>query len=74
METTNTAGSCSGANKCKMMKAVLVIVFGLLFLGKALGWFSADTVNVVWPILVIIAGAGKLCPCKSCSGQCGSAQ
>lgn len=72
METTNTGSTCGGANKCKMMKGVLVIVFGLLFLAKALGWVSTDTVNMVWPILVIVAGLGKLCPCKNCAGSCGA--
>lgn len=72
METTNTVGTCGGANKCKMMKAVFIIVFGLLFLAKALGWVSAETTNIVWPILVIVAGLGKLCPCKNCAGGCAS--
>ena len=72
METTNTVGVCgSNVNKCKMIGGILVILFGLLFLAKALGWVSADTVNMVWPILVIVAGAGKLCRCKNCAGTCG---
>ncbi len=74
MEATNTAGTCGGANKCKMIGGILVVLFGLLFLAKALGWVSADTVNMVWPILVIVAGAGKLCRCKNCAGGCGCAK
>ncbi len=64
------SGSCgSMVNKCKMMKAVLIVVFGLLFFAKAMMWVSAETVNIVWPILVIIGGLGKFCPCKNCAGQ-----
>ncbi len=70
METTNTDATYGGANKCKMLVGVIIILFGLLFLAKALGYFSADTVSMVWPILVIIAGYGKFCSCKSCTGTC----
>lgn len=73
METTNTTCPCdSKANKCKMMKGGFVILFGLLFLVKAFGGVSAETTNIIWPILVIIAGLGKFCPCKNCAGSCGA--
>ncbi len=44
------------------------ILFGVLFLLGALQVVGADTVNIVWPILVIIAGATKWGEgaCKCC--------
>ena len=56
--------------KCSHHKVmpILVIVFGLLFLGGALEWVSPMTVMVTWPILVIIGGVMKLSGgmCKCC--------
>lgn len=50
------------------MGPVLVVLFGLDFLGGAMGWWSMDFVNVSWPILVIVAGAMKMMEgrCKCC--------
>lgn len=57
----NNAPVCS----CKHHKVVpiLVILFGLAFLLEAFGALSMTVVNIVWPILVIIAGVAKLCKC-----------
>lgn len=50
------------------MKPLLVVLFGLDFLGGAMGWWGIDFVNVSWPILVIIAGVMKMTEgkCKCC--------
>jgi hypothetical protein len=49
---------------------LLVVVFGLVFLLGALGKMSMETVNVVWPVIVIIAGLKKMAMgmgmCKCC--------
>ncbi len=59
-----------GVCKCShhKMGPVLVILFGLLFLGGTLGWWGSNVVNLGWPVLVIIAGLTKLCAgwCKCC--------
>ena len=58
--------------KCHHHKAmpVLVIVFGLLFVAGNMTWVSWEFVNMVWPILVVIAGIKKLVMgmgmCKCC--------
>lgn len=61
-----------GGNVCKCSHhktmGVLVVLFGLLFLGGALGWWGGNIVNVGWPILVVLGGAFKLMEgrCKCC--------
>lgn len=61
-----------GTNICKCSHhkfgGVLVVLFGILFLGGNLGWWAPNTVNLVWPILVIVAGGFKLMEgkCKCC--------
>ena len=60
------------ANVCKCfhhkMWGILVIVFGLLFLGEAFGWWSSRIVMVGWPLVIIAAGLFKLTEhkCKCC--------
>ena len=61
-------------NTCKCphhkVMPVLVILFGLTFLLGAWGTISKDTVNIVWPVLVMLAGVMKLGEqsrvCKCC--------
>lgn len=50
------------------MVPLMATLFGLLFLGKALGWVSMETTDWVWPILVLVGGLTKLCSgrCKCC--------
>ena len=59
-----------GMCKCPHHKVVpvLVILFGLAFLLAALNVLTWGLVNVVWPILVIVAGFMKLTSgkCKCC--------
>ena len=47
---------------------VLVMLFGLVFLLKALNAVTTDFVNIVWPVLVIAAGLSKMTSkmCKCC--------
>lgn len=52
----------------KMIPA-LVTLFGLVFLLGTLGVMSMGTVNVVWPIIVIVAGLTKMGGCKCCSSR-----
>lgn len=55
---------------CKHHKFLpgLMILFGLLFLGKAMEFVSMDLVNWGWPILVVVAGFMKMTEgkCKCC--------
>ncbi len=39
---------------------ILVILFGLLFLGGNLEYIGMGFVGVVWPIMVIVVGGMKL--------------
>jgi hypothetical protein len=59
-----------GACACPHHKMVpgLVVLFGLLFLLGSFGVVSAATVNMIWPILVILAGGMKMMEgkCKCC--------
>lgn len=50
------------------MMSVLVVVFGLLFLLGNLSILSMNTVNIAWPVIVIIAGLHKMSRsmCKCC--------
>jgi hypothetical protein len=56
--------------KCSHHKFVpgLVISFGLLFLLQALGVVGSGLVDLLWPILVILAGFMKMSQvkCKCC--------
>ncbi len=61
----NMGGMC----KCGHHKMVswLAVLFGLVFLlaPGALNVLSQSTVNIVWPIIVIVLGFGKMCKCCS---------
>ncbi|MDO8655313.1 MAG: hypothetical protein Q7R48_02745 [bacterium] len=47
---------------------VLIVLFGLLFLLGEMNVVAASTVNLGWPILIILAGLVKLSKgmCKCC--------
>jgi len=47
------------------MAAIVLIVIGLFFLGRNLGWFSAELLKTWWPILPIVVGGLLLC--KRCT-------
>lgn len=65
MEGSNSANVC----KCHHHKAwgILVVLFGLLFLGGNWGWWGSGVV-ALWPVLVILVGLFKLMEgkCKCC--------
>lgn len=69
-QTCGSGGCGSGGCKCMHHKApsILVVLFGLLFLLKALGYVSMATVDIAWPILVLLLGLMKLTSgkCKCC--------
>lgn len=48
-----------------------IILFGVLFLLGALDVVSAEMVNIVWPILVILGGCMKMMGgrCKCCASH-----
>lgn len=62
----------NSTNVCKCphhkMLGVFVTLFGLLFLGGALGWWGSGVVNIGWPVVVVLAGLFKLMSgrCKCC--------
>jgi hypothetical protein len=50
------------------MIGLLVVLFGLTFLLRALGVISNHVASIAWPIIVILAGLKTLCRgmCKCC--------
>ncbi len=72
------SGNACASNECSKSKcccpchkvmSILVILFGLTFLLGALDILSADTVQLVWPFIIILAGLKSMCAggCKCCS-------
>jgi hypothetical protein len=39
-----------------MTLALVLIVFGLVFFAKTLGFIDSETLNVLWPLLLVILG------------------
>ncbi len=54
--------------KCHHHKIVplAIILIGLSVLFTNLGYLSADTNAIVWPVLLIVIGVIKLGKCKCC--------
>lgn len=50
------------------MIPLFIVVFGIVFLLGSLDVLSSRLVSIVWPILVIVAGLGKMMKgkCKCC--------
>lgn len=50
------------------MLALLVTLFGVVFLFGDLGWIPGQMVNVIWPVILVIGGIGKMLEgrCKCC--------
>jgi hypothetical protein len=69
MDQNQMNGKCN----CNHHKVIplLIALFGLLFLLRALDVFGQHTTDVIWPILVIAAGLTKMfsgmCRCCNCS-------
>ena len=66
MPTTEPKCACP----CHMMIGVFIALIGLTFLLGALHVLSPRTVEITWPILVILAGLKKMFDgmCKCCKG------
>lgn len=67
----NREGGGNGSGcKCMHHKVVpvLIILFGLNFLLGGLGVLSANAVDIVWPVIVVLIGFMKLMKgaCKCC--------
>jgi len=43
-----------------MLIGLVLIVIGLVFFAKALGFITADTIDVLWPLLLVVLGFGML--------------
>ena len=65
MDPMHQGGKC-GCPHHKVF-GIAVILLGLAFLLQALNVLAADTVAIVWPVLVIIVGFMKLGMCKCCN-------
>ena len=67
MEGNNHNGMCNCPHH-KFMP-ILIVLFGLTFLLGAMGTITMGTVNIVWPIIIIVAGLFKLNRgmCKCCT-------
>ncbi len=63
-----TTCSCQHHSVMHTGLGLLVLVFGISGLLKAMGTVSAETFSWIWPILIIVAGLGKLSTgmCKCC--------
>ena len=72
MENMNTMGekNVCGCPHHKIFPG-LVVLFGLVFLLGALGVITSQTVAIMWPVIVIVAGLKKMMKrrCKCCQIQ-----
>ncbi len=65
-------GKCCGSSRCgcwhHQAMGILLVLLGLTFLMGALNVIDGETVNVIWPVIVVIAGLKKLFAgmCKCC--------
>ncbi len=53
----------------KAWKGLAMVIFGVLFLLGTLGVWPAFTFATYWPLLLIVWGLIKMCPCKECTGE-----
>jgi len=67
MENPNNNQMGDKVCHCKHHKVMpwLIILIGLTFLLGNVGVFTVNAVNVIWPVLLVILGASKLCRCCS---------
>jgi hypothetical protein len=61
-ENSNTCGTGCGCNH-HSVGAIAVILIAVSFLLTTFGVYSAYANSIIWPVLLIIAAAGKLCRC-----------
>ncbi len=64
MDQNNGGAKVCGCGHHKLV-SWLIVLFGLVFLLGTFGYLSAYTVNIVWPIIVIVLGFMKMCKCCS---------
>ena len=57
---------CSGM--CRFGKGLGLLVVGLLFLAKNRGWMSMSLADTLWPLVLVVLGAGFVMKglCKCC--------
>ena len=53
----------------KMWKGLAMVVFGVLFFLGTTGVWPEFTFFKYWPLVVIVFGLMKMCPCKQCEGE-----
>lgn len=57
-----------------MILPLLLIAIGLIFFARTLGYITADTINVLWPLILVVVGLsmvsnhwfGHHCNVKDC--------
>ena len=60
-----------------MFVGLILIVIGVVFFARALGYIEGETISVLWPLLLIVLGLGLLSnkfmghDCKGESCWCG---
>jgi hypothetical protein len=54
-----------------MIIGIIIIIIGLVFLLQSLGLITGSVWQIIWPILIIIAGLGIICKEKGkcCCGE-----
>lgn len=65
MNPENSNGNVCKCGHHKVMPIALILI-GIVVLCGDFGWLSPMTVNIIWPILLII-GAGSKLGCKCCN-------
>ena len=67
MNPENNGKVCGPGCRCAhhTVGAVAIILIGVAFLLEALNVLTVSATSIIWPILLIIAAAGKLCKCCS---------
>jgi len=60
-----------------MLIGLVLVTIGIVFFARALGYIEGDTLNVLWPLLLIVLGIGMISnramghQCKGGSCWCG---
>ena len=57
-----SSGSC-GSHKCK---GTILFLLGVAFLLGTLGYVPEITLAKYWPVILIVWGLHKFCPCNKC--------
>jgi hypothetical protein len=54
----------------KMKMGILITAFGLIFLFGNLDLITTETVNILWPLLIVLIGLGKILKSVTCTDGC----